>query len=203
MIYAMIGFEKTGNLKYISHLDLQRAMTRLLVRSRLPVVYTEGFNPHPRLTFAQPLSIFQESVCEIAEFRIEDVHPSEEEALKCLQAVAPEGLVFTRVWYSERKLKPCVSASYELTFRTELSAAELEAACSGEMVVLKKSKTKEAMVDIAPMVTNRKFMDLGSGKVQMNCILPCGTETLNPSYVGAFLEGKAELIRTLRTELFF
>ncbi|MBQ0092066.1 MAG: TIGR03936 family radical SAM-associated protein, partial [Clostridiales bacterium] len=69
MIYVFATFEKTGNLRYISHLDLQRAFTRLLLRSGLPVVFSEGFNPHPKLTFAQPLSIFQESVCEIAEFR--------------------------------------------------------------------------------------------------------------------------------------
>ena len=52
-----IRFEKTGRARYISHLDLTRAMTRAVRRAGLPIWYTEGFNKHPYLTFAAPLSL--------------------------------------------------------------------------------------------------------------------------------------------------
>lgn len=201
MVYVFATFEKTGSLKYISHLDLQRAFTRLLLRSGLPVVFSEGFNPHPKLTFAQPLSIFQESLCEIAEFRFPE--PGNAEAtLKALQAVSPEGLKFTKVEFSERKLKPCVSASYELTFRTAMNASEMEALFSGEMPVVKKTKTREVTVDIASLVTEKAFTDVKGGVV-MTCKLPCGNDYLNPNYIGAFLGERAEMTRILRTRLFF
>ena len=88
-MYVFAEFEKRGILRYISHLDLQRAMTRLLLRTDLPIVFSEGFNPHPKLTFAQPLSIFQESVCEIAVFRMDGPPPEE----KTLEALRRQGLM--------------------------------------------------------------------------------------------------------------
>ena len=42
-----LRFSKTGRLKYISHLDINRAMSRALKRAGIPLWYTEGFNPHP------------------------------------------------------------------------------------------------------------------------------------------------------------
>ncbi|MBQ9964192.1 MAG: DUF2344 domain-containing protein, partial [Clostridia bacterium] len=52
-----ITFSKTGSARYISHLDLNRTMTRAVRRAGLPIWYTEGFNRHPYLTFAAPLSL--------------------------------------------------------------------------------------------------------------------------------------------------
>lgn len=201
MIYVFATFEKTGNLRYISHLDLQRAFTRLLLRSGLPVVFSEGFNPHPKLTFAQPLSIFQESVCEIAEFRLPE--PTDErEVLDALRAVSPEGLRFRKVEFSEKKLRPCVSARYELTFRTAMSAEEMKALFDGELPVVKKTKTREVTVDIAPLVREKTFEDVEGG-VRMTCLLPCGNDYLNPNYLSQTLGDRVCTVKILRTELFF
>lgn len=202
MKYVFATFEKTGMLRYISHLDLQRAFTRLLLRSGLPIRFSEGFNPHPKLTFAQPLSLFQESICEIAEFRFEDDCPTETEALARLQAVSTAGLNFTKVEYSERKLPPCKAASYELTFATALSAEALSALFAGEMQVLKKTKTQEKTVDIAPLISKKQFEDVEGG-VRLRCVLPCGNEYLNPSYIEQFLGDRVTDMRVLRTKVFF
>jgi len=59
-----VRFEKTGPARYISHLDLQRCVQRTLKLMGAPVRYTEGFNPHPRLSFAQALPMYMESVGE-------------------------------------------------------------------------------------------------------------------------------------------
>ena len=201
MIYVFATFEKTGNLKYISHLDLQRAFTRLLLRSGLPVVFSEGFNPHPKLTFAQPLSIFQESVCEIAEFRLPEP-TSESEVLEALRAVAPEELTFRKVEFSEKKLRPCVSARYELTFRTAMTAEEMQKLFDGTLPVTKKTKTREVTVDLAPLVREKHFETIDGG-VRMTCLLPCGNDYLNPNYLSLLLGERAETVRILRTELFF
>ena len=53
----MVVFEKGETLRYIGHLDLMRAMQRALRRSGLPIRYSNGFNPHIRLSFAAPLSV--------------------------------------------------------------------------------------------------------------------------------------------------
>ena len=59
-----VFFEKTGMTKYISHLDLMRCMTRAIKRAAIPAWYTEGFNPHLFITFALPLTLGVESLCE-------------------------------------------------------------------------------------------------------------------------------------------
>ena len=59
MVDVRLWFQKCGDARYISHLDLSRCMQRALKRSGLPIWYTEGFNPHAYVTFALPLSMGQ------------------------------------------------------------------------------------------------------------------------------------------------
>jgi radical SAM-linked protein len=69
-LFVRVKFKKVGNLQYISHLDLVRTMHKVIVRARLPLWYTEGFNPKPKMIFAAPLSIGTESVCEFVDIRL-------------------------------------------------------------------------------------------------------------------------------------
>ncbi len=57
MVRFRICFSKQGELKFISHLDLQRTVQRALNRADLPVAYSQGYNPQPRLVFAAPLAV--------------------------------------------------------------------------------------------------------------------------------------------------
>ncbi|MDL2225915.1 TIGR03936 family radical SAM-associated protein [Eubacteriales bacterium OttesenSCG-928-M02] len=57
----LVKFTKKGPARYISHLDLLRCVQRTLRLMEAPVAYSQGFNPHPQLTFAQALSLFMES----------------------------------------------------------------------------------------------------------------------------------------------
>lgn len=63
-------FSKTDRCKYISHLDINRCMSRALSRAKIPLWYTEGFNPHPYMSFSLPLSLGVESYCESVDLRI-------------------------------------------------------------------------------------------------------------------------------------
>ena len=72
MMNVRIQFSKGYEAKYVSHLDLMRTFNRMLMRSGLPVSYTQGFNPHIILTFAQPLSVGVTSDGEYAEFQMEE-----------------------------------------------------------------------------------------------------------------------------------
>ena len=73
-----VWFKKMGMSRFVSHLDLMRAMTRALRRADVPLWYTEGFNPHPYITFALPLSLGMESLCESMDMRIEGDSTNEE-----------------------------------------------------------------------------------------------------------------------------
>jgi len=59
-----VKFTKEGGARYISHLDLMRTMERALRRAKINLAFSEGFNPHPKISFASALSLGVESQAE-------------------------------------------------------------------------------------------------------------------------------------------
>lgn len=88
-------FSKTGRAKYISHLDLTRTMTRVIRRAGIPLWYTEGFNRHPYITFAAPLSLGYEGLRESMDLRLEEELPMEE-LVGRMNAAAPRAYASCR-----------------------------------------------------------------------------------------------------------
>ncbi len=196
-----VCFTKLGNLKYISHLDLQRAIHRMLVRSGLPISYSEGFNPHPRLNIALPLSIYQEGERELCDFRVtEDIDVLTIKSK--LQSAAFPGLDIVSVEIADRKLTT-KRAVWRLVLETEIGDEEFKTALSGEMKVVKRSKTGEKTVDISPMV---RFVSVASQngsatlRVELNA---AGNDYLNPSYVAAFFGDRVTIKRVVRENIIF
>src|SRR5262245_18353577 len=86
-----IRFQKAGDLRWVSHHDLMRCFERMLRRAGLPFASTEGFNPHPRLVFAQSLALGTVGLDEVAELELtEDVPP--DEVQRRLAGQSPPGL---------------------------------------------------------------------------------------------------------------
>ena len=84
----MAAFEKGEKLRFIGHLDLMRTMQRALRRSHLPIKYSNGFNPHIRLSFAAPLSVGVVGLREMMEVPVED-GLTEDEFVSRMNAVLP------------------------------------------------------------------------------------------------------------------
>ena len=94
-----VKFKKVGSLKYISHLDLVRTMSKIIVRAGLPLWYTEGFNPKPKMIFAAPLSIGTDSYTEYMDLRlIDDISP--EEVMHRLNANMTDEMQVTEAYYA-------------------------------------------------------------------------------------------------------
>lgn len=196
-----VCFTKLGNLKYISHLDLQRAIHRTLVRSGLPIAYSEGFNPHPRLNIALPLSIYQEGERELFDFRtVEEVDVKT--IGEKLRSAAFPGLDIVSVEIADRKLTT-KRAVWRIELETDITNEEFKTALSGEMKVVKRSKTGEKTVDISPMV---RFVSADSSngnailRVELNA---AGNDYLNPSYVAAFFGDRVKIKRVVRENIIF
>ena len=62
-----LRFEKTGRAVYISHLDLMQTLQRACSRAGYSLKYSEGFNPHPQISVALPLSVGAASRIELSE----------------------------------------------------------------------------------------------------------------------------------------
>ena len=97
-----LRFSKTGKAKYISHLDLMATMCRALLRSGIKLKYSEGYNPHPYMSFALPLSVGDASMCELLDFGITD-ELSPEDLPAVISAALPEGLEILEAYTPQRK----------------------------------------------------------------------------------------------------
>lgn len=196
-----VCFSKTGNLKYISHLDLQRAIHRMLIRSSLPIAFTEGFNPHPRLNIALPLSIYQEGERELFDFRVSEDVGLDVIKEKLQKSAFPEMEIIS-VEYAVGKLTT-KRAVWRIELTTELSDNEIESAFDGEMLVTKRTKSGDKVVDIAPMARFVSVERVGKAtalRVELNA---AGNDYLNPSYVAAFFGDKITVTRVVRENIVF
>lgn len=152
---ARAFYKKEGRIKYISHLDMNRCVSRALKRSRLPVWHTLGFNPHIYVTFALPLSLGYESNCESFDFRLTE-QMDWEEVRDRLNAVLPEGITVTGVSPPAVKPDRIAWADYEIT--QEFDGQDTKTVCSAlgaflaqpEILVMKHTKKGEKEVDVKP-----------------------------------------------------
>ncbi|MDY4561321.1 MAG: TIGR03936 family radical SAM-associated protein, partial [Peptostreptococcus porci] len=67
-----IKFTKLGDMKYISHLDVQRLFQRVFRRAEVRLSYSQGFNPHPKMSYGNALALGVESYGEYVDIEIED-----------------------------------------------------------------------------------------------------------------------------------
>lgn len=96
-----IAFSKTGDMKFISHLDLMRMFQRSSRRANLPVTITKGFSPHLKISISKALKLGVESENEEAVFHMEREVESED-FIKAINEKLPEGI---RVTKAERQEK--------------------------------------------------------------------------------------------------
>ncbi len=200
-------YEKTGRLRFISHLDMTRLMTRALRKAKLPVWYTEGFHPHLYVTFALPLSLGFESKYEACDIKLCDDELGLDTAVERLNSVCPEGLRFFAAAEPVMKPKEIAFSSYELLFEDGGTlAAELSAFLkSDEIICEKRTKKGEVkQINIAPEI--EKAQILSNSSTRLLVTLPAGNEkNINPELlVNAFLErcGEQVCYSVCRTAIF-
>ena len=182
-----IKFSKGKDLIYISHLDLVRTLTRALIRARIPVKYTEGYNPIPKLVFATPLSVGCSSECEFLDIKI-DREMSFVDIYRSLTKELPEGMEVLDVYEGTSKFTDAVYSSYEIVISdTTLSAESVgaikEKFASQELIITKRSKSGDKQVNIMPYI-KRIDITFSEGKLVVNATLSVSSaDYLNPEYI--------------------
>lgn len=106
-----LRFSKTDRCKYISHLDINRCMSRALTRAKIPLWYTEGFNPHPYMSFSLPLSLGIESFVESMDIRIIG-NITNDEIKKKMNEMLPDGIRILEVYDDFRQDKDIAYSDY-------------------------------------------------------------------------------------------
>ncbi len=179
-----LRFRKVGRAVYISHLDLMQTMQRAFFRAGLSLRYSEGYNPHPLLSIALPLSVGTASECELMDFRLrEDTDLSALPAR--LTAVLPEGIEILEAYEFTRKSAELkwlrVRGVFEYDTRDAAAMAEAlrEFYARDAIVITKKTKRGTGETDIRPAVPEIAFSVTGAD-VTLDALVSAQEPTLNP-----------------------
>lgn len=185
-------FSKTGRARYISHLDLMRTFQRAFARAGIQIKHTEGFNPHPFVSIALPLSVGYSSQCEILEFGL--VGGAEmEEVPRRLTAAMPEGIVVHQCYPAQRKLKELAYLNYIMNFEysegrpQETENAMQELLHRDSLVVEKKSnkaKSGFTQVDLIPLIRGWN-LESQSDTLTLDVVARALNPGLNPELIRA------------------
>ncbi len=181
-----ICFRKVGDLQYISHLDLQRTIARVLVRARIPMWYTQGFNPHAKVTFGLPLSVGCESECEFIDLRIDRDMPPEEIRRRLNRELTAE-MQISEAYEPHTKFTEVRTSKYEMELHFQGAghkmAEELQTLLSSSpLLCIKRSKSGEKETDISQMIHRVKVTPVeGKETLHISALLSAGSsEHLNP-----------------------
>lgn len=174
-----LQFEK--NMPYISHLDLMKAVQKILKRTGLPLKYSEGFNPHMVLNIANPLPLGIVGKREFLDFELKTDSLSFGEVKEKLRLASPEGIVPVEIYTENlKKFNDTHNADYEISIRTEEGEKIREFLAKDTIPFEKFSKGKTKTIDLKELIFRYEISDTEDGvMLSLNCA--CGNEkTLNP-----------------------
>lgn len=201
-----IEFTKESPLRFLSHLDLLRLWQRAIRRARLPVAYSAGFNPHPKISFASALAVGITSAAEYVD--IQFAEPLADRDLKGLADALPEGLSLV-AWRVVPDAAPALmslvrAAAWELpvsaedNHRLQENVRALLAATS--LAVEREGKKGIRTVDIRPLIYRLELEEAGQ---RLHMLLASGGEGgVRPREVLSLLGLDADESRLHRSGLY-
>ncbi len=177
----IIVFRKYGRLRFVGHLDMMRVFQRALRRAEVPLAYSQGFNPHPLMSFGNPLALGCTGEREVMEIILEQ-EQSDDQVKQSLQQQLPDGLdvvaCFTSPSTKTTSMAAVKGASYEIELPAVRNWADiLPAFLAQETISVMKlgkvyGRKKQVAVDIKPWIYECVLRD--DGKMQLLCA--CGSE---------------------------
>lgn len=213
-VSVRLKFRKAGDLQYISHLDLQRVMSRVLIRSGVPIWFTQGFNPHPKMVFGMPLSVGTQSECEYLDIKV-DRKIALSEILERLNGEVTHDMLFKSAYYPQSKLSDIALVRYVIEVSEPRQAKELAESAvklftSSPLNMMKRTKSGEKEVDITSFI---KDVSASVDKTfKLSVTLSGGEGSLNPEMLVTAMREKLGILKNypengtytiMRTNVYF
>lgn len=181
-----IKFTKLGDMKYISHLDVQRLFQRVFRRAEVRLSYSQGFNPHPKMSYGNALALGVESHGEYVDIEIED-DISPELLVEKINNQLPEGMDFIKCVEIQTGVKSLAGnieyGNYDFVIenvdnftKSEVSD-KIDKILSLDMlnVTKKNKKGKLVEMDIIPMIKSLEVKSVEDDKITINSIISTGS----------------------------
>lgn len=202
-----LTFSKTEDMRYTGHLDLHRTWERTLRRAGLPLAYSQGFHPQPRISLAAALPLGFTSEGEVADIWLEQDLPAEE-LEKTLGPALPPGLKIIEIKEVERSApslqSQVVASEYEVTLLD--ANADLDHRLEeilGEKSILRERRGKQ--YDLRPLIESLQRLpddENGRPRLRMRLSARAGA-TGRPEELLEALAIPPEAARVHRVRLYF
>lgn len=183
-----LRFSKTGQAKYISHLDTNRVFSRAFARAKINLWYTQGFNPRPYMSFSLPLSLGVESFCENVDIRIIDDLTDEEIKVRVNDAL-PLGIRIVDVYDDFLDCHDIAYSDYVYKFEfkdNELALEKIKAVLESDAIMAQK-KAKQGKRRVLKETDIKQFIvkyniSIRNDNIILNIRLLAGPDkNLNPT----------------------
>lgn len=181
-----IQYRKNGMMKFLSHLDMVRLVERSLRRGNMPLKFSQGFNPHPKIAFAAPLSVGVTSDYELVDIELNEAVDLND-FKEMFPSIFPGGIQLVRCHYLESS-KSLMSMVSDCAYAVKVSGdAETLAKFAkladclldqDELIVIKKSKEKrkpDKEVNIRPLIKEFSVLDVNAEEVILRMKLASGS----------------------------
>lgn len=190
MAILRLKYRKIGYMKFLSHLDMVRLMERSFRRAKLPLEFSKGFNPRPKINFAAPLSVGVTSDSEVLEVELAE-EIDVKEFLANQKRIFPEGIeiVAGRFVESESKVKLMGNVSSCQYLISVLSTAETSLenvkewlgkfTAQDEIIIEKINKKKKvSQKNIRPAIRSVSVISVDpQGHIALSVHLDAGSES--------------------------
>ncbi len=183
-----LRFSKTGQAKYISHLDTNRVFSRAFARAKINLWYTQGFNPRPYMSFSLPLSLGVESYCENVDIRIIDDLTDDEIKIRVNDAL-PLGIRIVDVYDDFMDCHDIAYSDYVYKFEfkdNELALEKIKAVLESDTIMAQK-KAKQGKRRMLKETDIKQFIvkyniSIRNDNIVLNIRLLAGPDkNLNPT----------------------
>ena len=164
-----IEFSKLGPITFISHLDLQKVITRIFKRAGLETLHSEGYNIRPLLSFGPALTLGISSLTEYFDVRVPAEWTDFDEMMKRLQTHSEPGIVFKAISVINSKTPSIQDSAKTFTYfvpvKNEIGAVVENLKSQEQIIIQSYSKKEEKLLDkdIRPML-----IDITTGELSLN-----------------------------------
>jgi radical SAM-linked protein len=202
-----IHFAKTEAMRYTGHLDLHRAWERTMRRAGLPLAYSQGFRPHPRINLGCALPLGFTSLDEVVDIWMEKLLPMDEIETALTNAIPPGIQIHALESIDEKEptlQTQLLAAEYLITMLEAIPGLDsrLEEVC--QSVSLLRQRRGKAY-DLRPLILDLRRLADDENRQQRLLVVLSAREgaTGRPEEVVLALGGDPTLTRVQRTRLIF
>jgi radical SAM-linked protein len=208
-----IQYSKTGLTRFTSHLDVLRAINRTIRRSGLPIAFSMGFNPVPRLSFGPPLPLGIESEAEFFDLEL-TADLSKEEVFHALKQALPPGLQVIKVGRLVHKVQSLTAMINSIVYQFILVAKVKQCSVqledwferlweSAELNVIKNTKSGKKSINLRPFWKSYKLAFTENDIILFAIEVEFGPRgTIRPDDFCSLLSKDFQVERVIRKEVF-